>query len=97
MIESFLCRNLNSKIKSILEVKEWLGHIVNNLDSLSGQDKKNAALKLTHILTILTSTSYEDNLFFKLIEEKTSKGVVKRSFEDEVKSLNKLCSLSLAS
>ena len=43
----------------------------------------------------MNSTSYEDNIFFKLVEEKTSKGVIKRSFEDEVKHLKKLGELSI--
>lgn len=97
LIESFNSRGLDTKLKNILEVKNWLGSVVNNLDSLSSRDQKNAALKLTHILSIISGSSYEDNIFFKLIEEKTSKGIQKRSFEDEVKSLNKLCTLALAS
>ena len=58
-------------------------------NQLSTNELKELNLKLTHLLTIMCSISYEDNIFFKLVEEKTAKGVLKRSFEEEVKALTK--------
>jgi hypothetical protein len=89
MIDSFLCKELDKKINNFLEVKNWLKHVLLKIDKLDSMEINNSALKLSHILTIVSSTSYEDNIFYKLAEEKTSRGVTKRSFEDEVKALNK--------
>lgn len=89
LIESFSCKGLYQKLQSILAIKNWLKSILDQPDSLSPQELKNSSLKLTHLLTIMCSTHYEDNVFFKLIEEKTARGVVKRTFEDEVKELVK--------
>jgi hypothetical protein len=97
MIESFLCKKLDKKINSLLEVKNWLKHVLLNLNKLDTTEINNSALKLSHILTIVSSTSYEDNIFYKLTEAKTSRGIIKRSFEDEVKALNKEYNKALAS
>lgn len=90
LVESFSCKRLDQKLESVLAVKNWLKGVIECSGALSPADLKDANLKLTHLLTIMCSTSYEDNVFFKLIEEKAAKGVVKRSFEDEVKALLKL-------
>jgi len=97
MIDSFLCKKLDQKINSLLEVKNCLKHVLLNMSKLDITEINNSALKLSHILTIVSSTSYEDNIFYKLTEEKTSRGIVKRSFEDEVKALNKHYLKSIAS
>lgn len=97
LIESFLCKNLDRKINSLLEVKNWLRHTMININSVNSTEVNNAALKLSHILTIISSTSYEDNIFFKLTEEKTSKGIIKRTFEEEVKALSNEYQMSMAS
>lgn len=90
LVESFTCKGLFQKLQSILAIKNWLRDALEKPEKLSSQELKTINLKLTHLLTIMCSTSYEDNIFFKLVEEKTSKGVVKRTFEDEVKALLKL-------
>jgi len=90
LIESFSCRHLDRKLESLLEIKECLKEIVAVKNTIELKDLKDYNLKLSHLLTIMSSTSYEDNIFFKLVEEKTSKGVLKRSFEDEVKQLIRL-------
>ena len=90
LVESFVCRGLRQKLQSVLLVKNWLKGVIESSEELGPSQTKSANLKLTHLLTIMCSTSYEDNIFFKLVEEKTSKGVVKRTFEDEVKALLKL-------
>ena len=90
LVESFTCKGLFQKLQSILAIKNWLRDALSKPEKLSSQELKTINLKLTHLLTIMCSTSYEDNIFFKLVEEKTSKGVVKRTFEDEVKALLKL-------
>ena len=97
MIDSFLCKKLDQKINSLLEVKNWLKHVLLNISKLDTTEINNSALKLSHILTIVSSTSYEDNIFYTLTEEKTSRGVVKKSFEEEVKALNKHYLKSIAS
>lgn len=95
LIESFSCRQLYRKLESLLEIKACLNELISHQNSIELNTLKDYNLKLTHLLTIMNSTSYEDNIFFKLVEEKTSKGVIKRSFEDEVKHLKKLGELSI--
>lgn len=90
LIESFSCRHLDRKLESLLEIKNCIREVMLKKNSLELKELKDYNLKLSHLLTIMSSTSYEDNVFFKLVEEKTSKGVLKRSFEDEVKQLIKL-------
>jgi hypothetical protein len=90
LIESFSCRHLDRKLESLLEIKECIRDVMLTQGKLELKELKDYNLKLSHLLTIMSSTSYEDNIFFKLVEEKTSKGVLKRSFEDEVKQLIKL-------
>lgn len=90
LIESFLCKELDKKIMSIIEIKNWLQHIMDSKESLSLTEVKDCTLKLSHLLSIMTSASYEDNLFFQLTEQKTLRGVVRKSFEEEVRDLNKL-------
>ncbi|MEX1100155.1 MAG: hypothetical protein WEB87_07005, partial [Bacteriovoracaceae bacterium] len=97
LVESFSCRDLDRKLRGILAIKNWLKNIIDQPDRVSLPVLKDHNLKLTHLLTIMCSISYEDNIFFKLVEEKTAKGVVKRSFEDEVKALLKLEELKKAS
>ena len=90
LVDSFTCRGLRSKLESILAIKNWLKSAMGEAKQTQPYELKNRNLKLTHLLTIMCSISYEDNVFFKLVEEKTSRGVIKRSFEDEVKALLKL-------
>lgn len=92
LIESFSCRHLDRKLESLLEIKECIKSLIDNRDKMELNELKDYNLKLTHLLTIMASTHYEDNIFFKLVEEKTSKGVIKRSFEDEVKQLKRFSS-----
>ena len=90
LIELFLCKKLDKKLESIIEVKNWLQYIMDSKESLSLIEIKDCTLKLSHLLTIMTSASYKDNLFFQLTEQKTLRGVVRKSFEEEVRDLNKL-------
>jgi hypothetical protein len=86
MIESLISREVDHKINSLIQVKRWLSDY-SRLDSIDDLEINQVSLKLTHILSMIASTNYEDNIFFKILEEKTAKGFVKRSFEDEVNSL----------
>ena len=90
LVESFKCKKIDEKLLCLLEIKEWFIGMVEGMQSLSQADLKNYNLKLTHLLTVMNSISYEDNVVFKIIQEKTSRGLVKRSFEDEVRSLKSL-------
>jgi hypothetical protein len=87
LIESLTFRGLDKKIQSIIEIDNWINEV--NIDiSENSRDKiKDCNLKLSHLLSIMASASYTDNIFFKLIEEKSGRGVVQKSFEDEVKNL----------
>lgn len=89
LVESFTCRALDSKLRSLISIKDWMKNLVAAPSTLSNSELKELNLKLTHLLTIMCSISYEDNIFFKIVEEKTAKGVIKRSFEEEVKALTK--------
>ena len=96
LVESFTCRGLDAKLRSLIAIKNWLKSFLDSPVKISPQELKDLNLKLTHLLSIMCSISYEDNIFFKLVEEKTSKGVIKRSFEDEVKALLKGHTLKVA-
>jgi len=87
LAESFLCQKLDQKLDKVLDIKNWIQNLNDSYQTLSSHELSDLTLKLTHLLSIMSATSYEDNIFFKLIEEKTSKGIVRRSFEDEVKQL----------
>lgn len=89
LVDSFTCRGIYQKLESILLIKNWLKEVLDQGAKISPKELKSINLKLTHLLTIMSSISYEDNIFFKLVEEKTAKGVIKRNFEDEVKALIK--------
>jgi hypothetical protein len=86
MIESLISRGVDQKINSLIKIKNWLNQY-SDLNSIDDLEINQVSLKLTHMLSILGSTNYEDNIFFKILEEKTAKGFVRRSFEDEVNSL----------
>lgn len=86
MIDSLVARELDQKIKCLVKVKNWLNQY-SNISSIDSLEINQVSLKLTHILSILGSTNYEDNIFFKVLEEKTTKGFIRRTFEDEVHSL----------
>jgi hypothetical protein len=90
LIESFHCKKLDKKIQNILIIKNWLQSIIVDASKHSLVELKDYTLKLSHLLTIMSSTSYEDNVLFKLVEEKTKVGFSRKSFEDEVKDLFKV-------
>ena len=70
-----------------MHINNWMNKMDQNIEKVSSQTLNNCNLKLSHLMSIMTSASYEDNIFFKLIEEKAARGVSKKSFEDEVKTL----------
>jgi hypothetical protein len=87
LIESLTFRGLDKKIKSIIDIDDWINETNNNISESSKDMVKDCNLKLSHLLSIMASASYADNIFFKLIEEKAGRGIVQKSFEDEVKDL----------
>ena len=90
LIESFLAKNLDKKIESIIAIKNWLQHTMEIKNDLTLSEVKDYTLKLSHLLSIMTSASYEDNIFFQLTEQKTLRGIVRKSFDEEVRDLSKL-------
>lgn len=87
LIDSFSCRKLNDKVDFIIQIDAWIEENAAFTSDISLDELKNLNLKLSHLLSIMASASYQDNIFFKLIEEKAARGTVQKSFEDEVKSL----------
>lgn len=87
LVESFLCKKLDVKLHGLLEIKDWFKNIVSNIDNLDKESLKNYTLKVTHLLTLMSSCNYTDNIFFKILEEKTSRAYVARTFEEEIKEL----------
>jgi len=87
MIDSLLSRGFHKKVEFLVIVKDWLFDLFEDIESIPQDELKLSSLKLAHILSMISSTNYDDNIFFKILEEKTAKGFVKRSFEDEVKCL----------
>lgn len=90
LVESFLCKQLDKKINCIIEVKKWLYDIFENQQYLSLSEVKSCSLKLSYLISIMCSSSSDDNLFFQIVEQKTLKGSVRKSFEDEVRDLVKI-------
>ena len=87
LVESFLCKQLDIKLHCLLEVKDWFKNIIANIDGLEKEILKSHTLKITHLLTLMSSGSYADNIFFKILEEKTSRPYLARTFEEEIKEL----------
>ncbi|MBD65682.1 MAG: hypothetical protein CME62_10780 [Halobacteriovoraceae bacterium] len=87
LVESLICHKIVHKIEAIMHINNWMNKMDQNIEKVSSQTLNNCNLKLSHLMSIMTSASYEDNIFFKLIEEKAARGVSKKSFEDEVKTL----------
>lgn len=87
LVESFLAKRLDVKLNNLLQIKDWFKDIVSGMEGLDKESLRICTLKITHLLTIMSSYNYDDNIFFKIIEEKTSRGVVRRTFEEEIKSL----------
>lgn len=87
LIESLICHKIVGRIEAIMHIQLWIGEIDTHVSYLQTSDLNNCNLKLSHLLSIMSSASYEDNIFFKLIEEKSSRGVSKNTFEEQVKDL----------
>lgn len=87
LIDSFACRDLHDKVQFIIEIDKWIQDNLAFIDEVTLDELKDLNLKLSHLLSIMASASYHDNIFFKLIEEKAARGTVQKTFEDEVKSL----------
>lgn len=87
LIDSFCARSLNQKVQSIIQLDIWIEDAMEHLEDISLDELKDLNLKLSYLLSVMASASYQDNIFFKLIEEKVAKGKVQRSFDDEVKNL----------
>jgi len=81
------CSPLVAKLNLIVEIKDWIDQTDDHIENISNEIMKDCNLKLSHLLSIMVSASYQDNIFFRLIEEKVAKGIVQKSYEDVVKSL----------
>lgn len=87
LVESMNCSPLVQKLKLIIEMKDWMESTNKIIPTAPIVEVKDFNLKLSHILSMMVSANYQDNIFFKLIEEKAAKGLVQKTFEDQVKTL----------
>ncbi len=88
LVNTFECRHLPENVKLIIDIEDWIKFMDKQIQAGKANDLKGANLKLSHLVSLMISTHHDDNIFFKLLEEKMSKGSVQKSFADEVKSLN---------
>lgn len=87
LIESFSCRNLNTNLERIVDIDSWINNCSKNIDYIDHFTIEKQNLDLSHLLGIMLSLNYEDNVFYKLIEEKSAKTTTQKSFSESVKSL----------
>lgn len=98
LVENFLIRQeglveamkgsiLMSKLQTMIDIKDWIDKTDSEIQHIPREVMKDCNLKLSHLLSIMVSASYQDNLFFRLIEEKAAKGIIQKSYDDVVKSL----------
>lgn len=85
--ESFTCHGLHEKISQIADIEKWVYGNRHLGLSEKPESLKGFNLKFSHLLKVMVSASYEDNIFFKLTEEKTAKSLVHHSFDEVVQSL----------
>lgn len=89
LIESFHTKDLEQRFATVIKMKVWIKSCLNSVGELNSAALDNLNLKLSHILSLMSGASYEDNLFFRLIEEKTSKSQTRKRLEEEVDELVK--------
>lgn len=87
LVESMVCRSITEKFKTLISIQTWINHIDSRKDELEIYTLEECNLKLSHLLAMMTSTCEQNNVIFRLIQEKTSCSVTHNSFDDEVKSL----------
>ncbi|MDH5414614.1 MAG: hypothetical protein OEW87_10790 [Flavobacteriaceae bacterium] len=90
LINGFQCKELTSTLKLIVKIEEWIKQTNEMAQSVEDSNLKDSNLKLSHLLSIMMSGNYENNIFFKLLEEKMLKGTVQKTFADEVKELSNI-------
>ena len=81
------CSPIMEKLKLMIQIKHWIDQTDEVCSNIPREVIKDCNLKLSHLLSIMVSASYQDNIFFRLIEEKAAKGIVQKSYDDVVKSL----------
>jgi hypothetical protein len=87
LVDAFLCKHLDSKVEDLIDLKDWFLDLLQHADSIPIQLMKDCSLKMTHLLSLISSTNYEDNIIFKLIEEKIGKTVARKHFSEEIQNL----------
>lgn len=88
LVESFTCRDLLKYLELIDQIEGWINYIDNSSVDSTKKESEGYNQKLAHLLEVMASSSYDDNIMFKLLEEKLAKGQSKKSFEDKVKALS---------
>ncbi|MBT4790541.1 MAG: hypothetical protein HON90_03140, partial [Halobacteriovoraceae bacterium] len=87
LIDSFHCNQLKEYLELILSISSWIDSVDLEIEKKVGEDLEHSNLKLFHFLNMMSSVNYNDNIFYRLIELKTQKGTIQRSFATEVKHL----------
>lgn len=87
LIEALVCRSITESLNSLVKIQEWVHETDKDIQELDENTLQDCNLKISHLLSMASSASYEDNVFFKLVEEKTAKGVAQQSFNNQVKNL----------
>lgn len=86
-IESFRYKSLSKKISMIDRIEAWVIELDNKILDLNARELKRSNLKLTHLLSMMSSSSGRNNIFFDLIEEKIEKSCVSLDLAEEIASL----------
>lgn len=86
-IESFKVKNLSERLKMLNRIMLWVSEVDEKILNFDVNDTKSCNLKLTHLLSLMNSSSDESNLIFALIEEKAERSCSSPSLSEEVKKL----------
>ena len=63
LVDSFLCKNLDQKLYDYWMLRDWFQQVEAELLELDKDCLKNYNLKITHLLSLMSSYSYSDNIF----------------------------------
>lgn len=86
-IEAFKYQGLCEKVDMLSQLELWVGQVKKDLIRLEPMALKNCTLKLGHILSLINTSSQDNNIFFSLLEIKLERSCSCLDLNDEVKAL----------
>ena len=87
-IESFKYKNISHEIKMLKKIETWVHESNKVMIDLTALQVKTCNLKLTHLLSMMNSSSDKNNILFRLIEEKSEHPCSSPNLDEEVNFLS---------